>query len=103
MPVRSIRAANRFATASDGSGGVKVLVVGPGSFFPHGSLRMKSSNEVADRVGGSLMVGSPPSILRLRGSSSSESDRDLKRDRPLREVVVSDGVPAYRTKQGVTS
>ena len=98
LPVRSIKAANKFATGSDGSGRLKVLVVGSGVFFPHGSFRRKSSNEV-DGMGGSLIVGSPPSILRLRGSSSSESVFDLKRDRPLREVVVSDVVPAYRKKQ----
>ena len=98
LPVRSIRAANRFATGSDGSGGSRMLVVGSGVFFPHGSFRRNSSNEV-DGMGGALIVGSPPSMLRLRGSSSSDSVFALKRDRPLREVVVSDVVPAYRKKQ----
>ena len=98
LPVRSIKAVNRFATGSDGSGKLKVLVVGSGVFFPHESFRRKSSNEV-DGMGGALIVGSPPSILRLRGSSSSDSVFALKRDRPLREVVVSDVVPAYRKKQ----
>ena len=98
LPVRSIKAANKFATGSDGSGRLKVLVVGSGVFFPHGSFRRKSSNEV-DGMEDALIVGSPPSMLRLRGSSSSDSVFALKRDRPLREVVVSDVVPAYWKKQ----